>query len=224
MKRLLVVAEGQSEEAFVNTVLVPHLSAFNVFPIPTIVETRHLPGRPRDKGGLSSWIKAKKDIQRRVADSDAYTTTLFDLYGLPDDFPGVNLPKVKDLDGDVERLERAMATEIDSASFIPFLAVHEFETWVFADTEAVATHFGRAALKSKLDEIVGQFSSIEQINHGPETHPSKRLELLIADYKKRSDGPTIMKNVGVAVIRNRCAHFDKWLKRLEQLGSAGTTN
>lgn len=219
MKRLLVVAEGQSEETFVNIVLVPHLNVFGVHPISTIVETRHLAGRPRDKGGLSSWLKAKKDIQRCVADSDAVTTTLFDLYGLPDDFPGMGQPASKDLETEVERIETAMASEIGSPRFIPFLAVHEFETWVFADTEAVASHFGRSTLKAKLDEIVSKFSSIEHINHGPETHPSKRLETLITEYKKRSDGPTIMRNVGVRTIRDRCRHFDQWLTRLEQLGT-----
>ena len=101
--------------------------------------------------------------------------------------------------------------------FIPFLALHEFETWVFSGPDAVASHFGSPALKKKIDDIVQQFPSIEHINHGPLTHPSKRLEAMIPSYKKRSDGPTILSAVGIAGIRFCCPHFDSWVNTLEQL-------
>lgn len=217
MKRLLVLVEGQTEEVFVNRVLAPHLLQHEVAATPTILETRHLPGRARDKGGVSSWAKTRKDILMRLADTDAVTTTILDFYGLPDDFPGRGLARTNSPINDVVAVEAAMAAEFQNPRFVPFLALHEFETWVFSRPDAIATHFGKPALTAKLEEVAGAFPSIEHINHGPETHPSKRLETMIPEYKKRSDGPTILEAVGVAAVRACCPHFQDWLTRLEAL-------
>lgn len=217
MKRLLVLVEGQTEEVFVNHVLAPHLLQHEVVAIPTILETRHLPGRARDKGGVSSWSKTRKDILMRLADTDAVTTTILDFYGLPDDFPGGGLSRTNSPVNDVLAVEAAMAAEFQNPRFLPFLALHEFEAWVFSSPDAVATHFGRPVLRAKLEEVAGSFTSVEHINHGPETHPSKRLETMIPEYKKRSDGPTILAAVGVPAIRVCCPHFHDWLNRLEAL-------
>lgn len=215
MKRLLVLVEGQTEEVFVNRVLGPHLLQSEIAATPTIVETRHLPGRARDKGGVSSWAKARKDILLRLQDTNAVTTTILDFYGLPDDFPGKSLPATGSPVNDVLAVEAAMAAEFQNPRFIPFLALHEFEAWVFSGAAALAAHFGKPALQQQLQTIADAFPTIEHINHGPETHPSKRLERLIPEYKKRSDGPTILETTGVAAIRAACPHFDDWLTRLE---------
>lgn len=220
MIRLLVVVEGQTEEAVVNRVLQPHLATCGVFAIPTIVETRHLPGRPRDKGGLTSWAKARRDIARCLQDSAARTTTLFDFYGLPDDFPGHGQARMPDPLADVARIEQAMAQDLSDPRFLPFLALHELEAWVLASPSEVGRHFGDAALSSKVERVLGGFESPEYVNHGPETHPARRLEDLVPSYKKRSDGPAILESAGIGRIRSRCAHFAEWLTRLEHLGSA----
>jgi Domain of unknown function (DUF4276) len=217
MKRLLVLVEGQTEEVFVNRVLQPHLLQHDVFATPTIIETRHLPGRPRDKGGVSSWAKARRDIVMRLRDTDAVTTTIMDFYGLPDDFPGQELPRTTSPLRDVEAVEAAMAAEFRNPRFLPFLALHEFEAWVLSSPDTIATHFGRPGLKATIGAVTSSFPSIEHINHGPETHPSRRLMSMIPEYKKRSDGPTILEIAGVALVRAQCAHFDDWLSRLEEL-------
>ncbi len=210
MKRLLVLVEGQTEEVFVNRILAPHLVRYMVIATPTLVETRHIPGGSRDKGGLTSWAKAKRDILLRLRDTDAVTTTLFDFYGLPADFPGHDVDRTHEPNRDVVAVEIAMATDIHNQRFIPFLALHEFETWVFAGAETIATHFGMPTLVNKIEEITRRFPSIEHINNGPKTHPSRRLESLIPSYKKRSDGPTILEAVGISRIRALCPHFDAW--------------
>jgi Domain of unknown function (DUF4276) len=218
VRRLLVLVEGQTEEVFVNRLLQPHLLQHGVFAIPTVVETRHLAGRARNKGGLSSWAKARRDIERRLEDTDAFTTTVFDFYGLPDDFPGRRLERTERPEHDVAAVEQAMAEVFQNSRFIPFLALHEFETWVFSKPEAIAAHFGKPSLSQKVVALVSNFPSIEHINHGPSTHPAKRLEELIPSYKKRSDGPTILEQVGLPVIRAACPHLSQWLVRLESLG------
>jgi hypothetical protein len=182
------------------------------------VETRHIPGRARDKGGLTSWEKARRDIARRLKDRAAVTTTLFDFYGLPADFPGrEDARREKDPLIAVKKVEAAMAREMASDRFIPFLALHELETWVFAEPKAVAEYFGDAELQATLKAVCDSFPGVEHINHGPETHPSKRLETLIPTYKKRSDGPAILERVGLSGIRAACPHMDEWIRRLEKL-------
>jgi len=221
MRRLLVLVEGQSEEAFVNRILAPHLLGHGVAVTPTILETRHLPGRPRDKGGITSWAKVKRDLQHLLRDSDAWTTTLFDFYGLPADFPGVaelaGLPLTEPRSR-AASVEAAVAHDLNGPKrFVPFLAVHEFEAWVLAHPRAVADHFGNQALQTSLEAVLEEFESVEHINHGPATHPSRRLEAMISQYKKVSDGPIILEKVGLAYLRTQCTHLDEWVTRLESI-------
>lgn len=88
MTRLLVLAEGASEELFVNTVLSPHLQRFGVFPRATGVITRRLASGKKTTGG-NLWSNVRLSLRPLLADSDAWVTTLLDYYGLPEDFPGV---------------------------------------------------------------------------------------------------------------------------------------
>ncbi|MEZ4399119.1 MAG: DUF4276 family protein [Kofleriaceae bacterium] len=94
MIRLVVVVEGQTEEAFVNEVLGPHLAARQVFTSPMIVATRRDPRTgAKSKGGGRRWAKWRNDIDkvlRTEASPQSRVTTLFDLYALPSDFPGAD--------------------------------------------------------------------------------------------------------------------------------------
>ena len=84
MSRVYILVEGQSEEAFVNELLVPHYSQSGLFLTPIIVSTS-----PGFKGGVVSYAKVKVQILRLCKqDSDAWVTTMFDLYALPGNFPG----------------------------------------------------------------------------------------------------------------------------------------
>ncbi len=219
MTQLLILVEGQTEESFVNSLLGPHLAERNVFVTPTLVVTRHLPGLPADKGGIHSFEPVKRDLKRLLGHSAAWTTTLFDFYGLPDDFPRPNAPSETPEECVVQR-EQALASALGSpARFIPFFALHEFEAWVLADAEAIASHFGRPALANDVSSLLAQHgSNPEHINHGVSTHPSARLKALVPTYKKTGDGPRILERIGLDALRQRCAHFGAWLSKLEQLG------
>ena len=81
-----MVVEGDTEEAFVKQVLAPYLSAKQIFPVARKVITSR---RRRVRGGMTSYGRAKNDIETWLKqDTSAYCTTMFDLYGLPTDFPG----------------------------------------------------------------------------------------------------------------------------------------
>lgn len=88
--RLNFIVEGQTEEAFVNTVLRPHLEAFSVWANARCVETSRK-GNIKHRGGIMRYPQAKRDIGRWLREDrnlDACFTTMFDLYSLPEDFPG----------------------------------------------------------------------------------------------------------------------------------------
>src|SRR5712692_311900 len=92
--RLLVVVEGQTEEAFVNHVLGPHLCSHGVFPAATIVGTPKRRGSSPLKKGGGDWPRWQRDIRRLLGGQpqlELRVTTLFDLYGLPKGFPGLGV-------------------------------------------------------------------------------------------------------------------------------------
>lgn len=75
---------------------------------------------------------------------------------------------------------------------------------------------------TELAAIRSEFPTPEDINDDPATAPSKRIGRLIPHYRKRLHGPLIADEIGVDTIRNECARFDVWLRRLESLGELRT--
>ena len=220
MTRLLVLVEGQSEEIFVKRTLTPHLERHGVYMQPPILLwTKRLPSGGGFRGGVSSWDKIRRNLLPLTQDGNAWVTTLMDFYGLPLDFPG--LPEALgagNAHAKVTALQERFAQEINHPRFIPFLALHEFEAWLFSAPAAVEAHFGKANLAEKLRDAVQEAGAPELINHGATTHPKARLLNLPCAYKETSDGPTLLEKIGIAAVRAACPHFDGWLQRLEDLG------
>lgn len=87
MSRILVHVEGQTEEAFVNQVLAPHLYGVGY----TSVGARLLGNarQRRRRGGGRSWEAMRKGILNHLqSDQAALSTTMVDYYGLPRTWPG----------------------------------------------------------------------------------------------------------------------------------------
>lgn len=220
MTRLLMLVEGQSEEIFVKHTLTPHLAQHGVYvQSPIVLWTKRLPGGGGFRGGVSNWNQIRRDLLPLTRDGDAWVTTLLDFYGLPEDFPG--LPEALGAGNAQEKviaLQERFLAEINHQRFIPFLALHEFEAWLFSAPDAIEAHFGKAHLAEKLQSAVQEAGAPELINHGPTTHPKARLKTLVGAYKETSDGPTLLEKIGIAAVRAACPHFDSWLQRLEALG------
>src|SRR6266702_6592607 len=92
LMRLLFVVEGQSEEAFVNGVLAPHLWSHSVYASATIVGTPRRRGSAPVRKGGGDWRRWERDVRRVLgeqAKACLRVTTLFDLYGLPSGCPGL---------------------------------------------------------------------------------------------------------------------------------------
>ena len=76
---------------------------------------------------------------------------------------------------------------------------------------------GIAALRS----AVAVALSPELVNDGETTAPSKRIISQFPQYsgQKTTVGVELAHCVGIDTTRSLCAHFDRWLKVLESLGS-----
>ena len=220
MTRLLMLVEGQSEEIFVKQTLTPFLAERGVYVQPPIVLwTKRTPGGGGFQGGVSNWSQIRRNLTPLIYDTDAWVTTLLDFYGLPDDFPGyLEACGPGDPRAQVAILQEKFAAEVKHPKFIPFFAMHEFEAWLFCSPDVVAEHFGNLGLADKVRKAVQHAGGPEPINHGEKTHPKARLHDMRVGNKETSDGPTLMKKIGIPAIHDACAHFAAWLTRLEALG------
>ncbi len=224
--RLNFIVEGQTEEAFVNRTLLPHLADRSVFASARSVMTSRKRGA-KHKGGLSSYTKAKSDItawMNEDRNADARFTTMFDLYALPTDFPGYgDARQAQDPYERVRALEDALREDIPDPRFIPYIQLHEFEALLLADPQKLDLQFhDRGAGIQRLVDMACEYDSPELIDDGFDTAPSKRIIGEIPEYdgQKASAGPIVAGYIGLPTLRSKCAHFREWLDELERLGNA----
>jgi hypothetical protein len=213
--RLYVIAEGQTEQSFVRKILADHLGHYQISATARAVETSK-----GYRGGLTSYLKAKNDIIRWLKEdqsTDVRFTTMFDLYGLPSNFPSYETAKHNDPYKRVEILESALLEDINDSRFIPYIQIHEFETLIFADPEKLANEY--LGYQNKIEPLrkLSVEKSPEMINDGVDTAPSKRIIRLIPEYSKAVGGVNVVSAIGIDKLRTRCPHFNEWLEKLEIL-------
>lgn len=227
MIRLNVVAEGQTEQGFVDSVLKGHLANFGVIVSARCVETstNNRTGKTY-RGGLVNYERARNDLGHwRLEDnnSDARFTTMFDLFRLPDDFPKFEeAQRLTDPYDCVKRLEEGLAEDIEDRRLIPYIQLHEFEALLFADPAKLDWEYLEHDKQiAKLVKVANEFDSPELINQGAETAPSKRIIAQIPEYEhqKASVGPMVAEKIGLDEMRKKCPHFREWIGRLEALGT-----
>jgi hypothetical protein len=222
--RLVVVVEGQTEEAFVNDVLGPHLWSHGVFAAATIVGTPKRRGSSPLKKGGGDWPRWERDIRRILAEqhqADARVSTLLDLYGLPAGFPGLEAHGTdQNTVRRCENLEAALANTFGDWRLIPYVQRHEFEALVLA---ALASLRGFLDAPDDLAGLDGLSAAIadqapEDVDDGKETAPSKRLLAHVPSYEKTVHGPLSVADLGLPALRARCPRFHAWVSKLESLG------
>ncbi|MEM7536891.1 MAG: DUF4276 family protein [Chloroflexota bacterium] len=221
MIRLHFIVEGASEEEFVDLMLIPHLAAMNIFADVRMVYTNW---QLQAKGGVTTYARARNDIRQWMCSDpnpDSFFTTMFDLYGLPTDFPNYEAAKANsDPYRQVELLEAGIHDDFSSPKLIPYIQLHEFEALLLSDASQFDWEFiehdkGIRALEALADA----YQSPELINDDPNMAPSKRIIKLIPDYEKAKSvaGPLIAQRIGLPKMRERCPHFDAWITSLENL-------
>lgn len=179
-----------------------------------------LTGRKARGGGTwSSWRRDLRTLMGSDGASDVRFTTLFDLYGLPDDFPGVSPRRPGEKSEDrAQRLEGEMSNALGDRRLIPYLQLHEFEAYVFVDLAELALLLDpqdRPQLQALQKSVSGL--APEEINEGVITAPSKRLRGYLPVYEKTVHGPLATEAIGLARIRASCPRFNQWLGILESL-------
>ena len=160
--------------------------------------------------------------QRRTKTQTLDITTMFDLYGLPSDFPGYQCAaRMSDPYERVMTLENALGTDSGDWRLIPYLQLHEFEALILSKPAEIKSQFddGHDGI-GRLAEMASSFQSPELIDDGVATAPSKRIIREIPEYegRKASAGPIIAGRIGLPTLRSKCVHFRAWIERLEGLG------
>ena len=222
MTRLYFLVEGPTELEFVKRVLAPHLNAAGIWTYAQAVETSRDALGPKRRGG-GRWKNWARDLGRLTSQqkgADVRFTTMFDLYGLPDDFPALTTYSMeRNTVKRADQLEAAMATAVRDHRLIPYIQRHEFEALVLSALGSLAMLFdnaediaGVAALRRTLEG-----EAPEEVNDGEHSAPSKRLIAAIPSYRKTLHGPGAVAEAGLGALRTRCPRFDAWVKKLEAL-------
>lgn len=227
MKYLQIVVEGSAEEAFVNDVMAPHFASLNIFVSARKIKTGwdRANNKPA-KGGLLKYIKFRNDVLRWI-ESDrgrpyTFYTSFIDLYAFPKDAESPYTPQIQQIRDHYRRvaaLEAAIAQDIQHPHFIPYVQLHEFETFLLTDPDRLLTMYPKAetGISRLKREIEGM--KPEEINEFPHTAPSKRIIQHLPEYEgqKAQVGPLVAEEIGLYLLREKCPHFNKWITQLENL-------
>lgn len=223
MQEVIVIAEGQTEEAFIKRVVAPIFHSQQIFLKPVLMKTSSTA-----KGGAVTFDRLKLNIRNEIRrNPNIKLTTFLDLYGLDASFPDFNhAQSIQDVYSRVEHLEQALHRELvafvgcHSDRIIPYIQPYEFEGLLFSDVEQlclIEPTWERS--KDTLQRMRDEVDSPEHINNGFPTKPSKRLEdNLNPKYKKTTHGPRIAQHIGTEKMELECAHFKSWMDKIRMLG------
>ena len=220
--RLYIVVEGQSEREFVDLLLKPHLAHRAIDVRPRVVQTNR---KLNKRGGLVSFEVLRRDLEclmREDSSPEARFTTMIDLYGLPESFPGRDEAAKQALRTDrIAMLEAAFQAALGDSRFAPYIQVHEFEALLYCDLATLHQRIdgAQAGLSALAREV--QSMTPEDINDGPSTAPSKRLLKHVPAYEKLKVrvGAPAAASIGLPTLRAKCPHFHDWVTQLERLGA-----
>jgi len=224
MIRLHIIAEGQTEEKFINDLLVPYLAKYQIFvDVHCITNKFDKKQNKYYRGGLLNYPKLKKDIQLWIKQEEhnenCWFTTMVDLYA----FPQENSPYTKEIQSitdkyeKIAQLEKHFFDDISFQRFIPYVQLHEFEAFVFCNLPLLSEIFINK--KREIAQLINSVSAHENpelINEGRETAPSKRLIKFIPEYEeqKTTAGPLICEEIGINQLKEKCKHFNDWLTKI----------
>lgn len=214
MKRLIIICEGATEQAFCNDVLRDYFLTKDI-----LIEA---PTIKHSNGGIVAWDTLKKQIIKHLNEGNCTVSLLVDYYRIRDSyhFPGwMESNGIANLYDRMHYLFEQMALDMDEAQrprFIPYIQLHEFEGLLFSDISVFPRNFTKEQLDfPQLERAVNDFKTPEEINNSPATAPSERLKKAINGYDKVTDGAFLALEIGLETIRKKCILFNEWIERLE---------
>lgn len=219
VKRIIIVGEGPTEQAFCSEVLQPHFNTHN-----TYIEN---PTIKKNHGGIVRWEALKYQIETHLKqDSTAFVTTLIDYYGIyaSHNFPHWDLAqKQANRANALNIIETGMKQDIREdlrQRFIPYIQLHEFESLLFSSLDVFTTYFEADEFDDfeYLTETIDGHENPELINNSPVTAPSKRLARILKGYTEKQKviyGSLLAQSIGLNLIREKCPRFNNWIVTLE---------
>lgn len=223
-KIIHILCEGQTEQGFVEEVLRPYLQGNGIAGVKSVLITTNK--KKNAQGGMLSYNQALNDINlllQTALDGNFERhifTTMFDLYALPNDFPGYERSKtISDPYLRVHNLENDFAEAIKDNRFIPYIQLHEFEALFI--NHIASQYPGSEKRCEQLAKDLQKAGNPELINNSPDTAPSKRIIKAIEgdkkthyNYNKPKTGKFVTKKIGVEKLRAECRHFNEWIEKL----------
>ncbi|MGR3294507.1 MAG: DUF4276 family protein [Candidatus Scalindua sp.] len=201
MVSLAISVEGQTEERFIQMVMVPYLQSRSIYAVPLLLNS----------GGGDVYLPRIKKELTHLAKSFDKVTTLYDFYGFRGKAGGENKASLEDKIMDC--IPAPLRDKI-----IPYVQMYEFEGILFSSPEAMENNIHQTGLADWANKVLQRFGGDpEKINDSPQTAPSKRL-LNETKYIKTVHGPDIAKEIGLTVLREKCTGFSEWLNKLEAMG------
>jgi len=218
MKRIIMICEGQTEQAVANTMLVHFFGNKNIILNTPLIKA--------SKGGIVKWETLKKEIENYLKnEKETFVTTFIDYYGVHSKyaFPKWDeAHKIADKHKCLDALEKAMKEDIDNQyqyRFIPYLQLHEFEGLLFNDIKVFYEQIPPNDIvgEEELKTIFAEYDNPEMINDKRETSPSHRLQRIIRGYNKVVYGDILAEAIGIERMREKSPRFNNWISKLAQL-------
>ena len=218
LKTVAIVCEGQTEVSFVQSILADYLSRHSVIVQPVIVKTAtNLTGnRHRGGGGWTGrpgtgWEHLISGLLH--VPSYDIVTTLIDWYGFP-----ANGPIIRDnKNATIDEVEAGMAEIFHNDRFVPFIVLHELETYVIA---ALAHNSSGkfARMQAAAAAWIRDAHGAEHINNDPNRKPSQRLRDCWnqndLQYVKTITPLDIFQTVPFDVVLEECPRLQRWVTTL----------
>ncbi len=210
MRRLYIIVEGDTEEAFVKKLLAPYLlERHEIFATAILIRTSKT-----GRGGFVNYRHLKGDALRLLHEQDGpVVSMLVDFFRCPDTPGKESWERKQGHLAEVEERERQIDSDIESPRFVPYIQLHEFEALLFSGDSGFRKRFTPEQAE-RLSEICAAYPNPEEINSSPERAPSKRLLAIVPNYNKVKDGELLAEELGLALILARCPRFRAWVDRL----------
>lgn len=222
MKPLVFIVEGETEDEFVNRLLMPYLAARGLnTSMQCLMITMSGGGH-----GFNNIEHFRNTVRDELYRSDEpVITTFIDHYGINSEtkLPGYNeCVKERDTDKRIRKMEAKLEEAVRAVKpyryFIPYIQRHEFETLLLADPESGFSMVGNERIKEDVKRLCSKFDSIEDINETPEGAPSKRLIDIYSrcneKYEKATDAVDIAELTTINAMMEKCPHFREWVETL----------
>lgn len=218
MRDLYFIVEGETEEQFVNRLLIPYLYGRGL--------TSHIQalliyvsGGGHGHSNVEHFLNTIEPVLHYQG--DPVITSLLDFFRFPR--KQADFAECSSLPTAITQancLQQALFAAVQKIRpyrfFLPYVQLHEFEALLFADAAGHALY--PAGIATAVATVVAAYPNPEQINSRPEDAPSKRLAAIYRahqqTYRKVADAVDIAELIGMERLLERCPRFAEWVETL----------